>query len=124
MTSWLPPHPASGRPAHALVTTDAEPHSSAKINSQRRISGDLLVKTIQQVFDVYVCGHAVIHCKPSTGIDQYISCRVIHVEAEKIGVSAAADKSAAQIRSPAVAGVGGQQRSRMLWAANQGLTCG
>src|SRR4051812_35322857 len=123
MKRWLPRHPA-GRPAHALVTTDAEPHSSAKINSERRISGDLLVKTVQQVFDVHVCGHAVIDLIPSSRVDQHISGRVIHVEAEKIGVSAAADKSAAQVRAPAAAGVGGQQRSRMLRTANKGLTCG
>src|SRR4029453_9411216 len=95
------------------------PNSKAKArpngHSQRRIPDDFLVLLVECVFDIRVGCHPRTERVPSAQIHVGVAGRVVNSETEEVGVSAPANKTSPNIRSPAIAQVVQQQTARMFW---------
>src|SRR6266566_2247233 len=117
----IPPtnRPPPSHCARILVTTDAEPQSSAKINSQRRITDNFVVVLVQQILTANVCTNARCDRVPSSGVYEHVGGSVINVETVEVRISAMADKVAFEVGPPMRPEIGRQQSRRVLWPPKQ-----
>ena len=111
-------HPKDGV---RLLSPDSKPDPGSKINRQGRISDHFVVAPIQRIFDVDVRGHMRIHFVPTAEICANVSGSMINAEPEEITVGSTANKTAAQIRSPAPSQIRERSGPRMLGPPQQRL---
>src|SRR5215470_4369757 len=107
--------------APMLFTTDAEPHSSAEIDPQRRIANNLVVTPVQKILGIYISADARCQRIPSSRVDQYVSGSMIEAESVKVCVCSSVNKARGKFTSPMLAEIVEKQSRGVPGTVKQGL---